>query len=81
YERSDGNIKNINPIGGGNDNTYEYGKAQVRFTPNERLTIDLIGSSTQEDVGMRDGVPSGVLATFSKTVLYSGPPYNGVAIP
>ena len=81
YERSDGNIKNINPIGGGNDNTYEYGKAQVRFTPNERLTIDLTGSSTKEDAGMRDGVPSGVLATFSKTVLYSGPPYNGVAIP
>ena len=30
---------------------------------------------------MRDGVPSGVLATFSRTVLYSKPPYNGVAIP
>jgi len=81
YERSDGNIKNINPIGGGNDNTYEYGKAQIRFTPSDRLTIDLIGSSTKEDAGMRDGVPSGVLATFSRTVLYSGPPYNGVAIP
>jgi iron complex outermembrane receptor protein len=81
YERSDGNIKNINPIGGGNDNTYEYGKAQIRFTPNDRLTIDLIGSSTKEDAGMRDGVPSGVLGTFSRTVLYRKPPYNGVAIP
>lgn len=80
YERSDGNIKNINPIGGGNDNTYEYGKAQLRFTPTDRLTIDLIGATTKEDVGMRDGVPSGVLATFSQ-FLYGQPPYNGQAIP
>lgn len=79
YERSDGNIKNINPIGGGNDNTYEYGKAQLRFTPTDRLTIDLIGSTTKEDVGMRDGVPSGVLASFSQ-FLYGQPPYNGQAI-
>ena len=80
YERSDGNIKNINPIGGGNENTYEYGKAQIRFTPSERLTVDLIGASTKENAGMRDGVPSGVLATFSQ-FLYSGPPFNGVAAP
>jgi iron complex outermembrane receptor protein len=80
YERSDGNIKNINPIGGGNDNTYKYGKLALRFTPNDRLTVDLEGSATDELVGMRDGVPSGVLATFSRTVLYSGAPYNGQAI-
>ena len=81
YETSDGNIKNINPIGGGNDDKYTYGKAIIRFTPNDRLTIDLTGTASKENVGMRDGVPSGVLATFSKDVLYGGPPYNGVAIP
>jgi iron complex outermembrane receptor protein len=80
YERSDGNIKNINPIGGGNDNKYDYGKAQLRFTPNERLTVDLIGAITKEDTGMRDGVPSGVLASFSQ-FLYGQPPYNGQALP
>jgi iron complex outermembrane receptor protein len=80
YERSDGNIKNINPIGGGNDNKYDYGKAQLRFTPNEALTVDLIGAITKEDAGMRDGVPSGVLASFSQ-FLYGEPPYNGKAIP
>jgi iron complex outermembrane receptor protein len=80
YERSDGNIKNINPIGGGNDNKYDYGKAQLRFTPNEALTVDLIGAITKEDTGMRDGVPSGVLASFSQ-FLYGQPPYNGEAIP
>jgi len=30
---------------------------------------------------MRNGVPSGVLGDFSSSVLYSGPPYNGAAIP
>jgi len=81
HETSDGNIKNINPIGGGNSNKYTYGKTIIRFTPNDRLTIDLTGTASKENVGMRDGVPSGVLGTFSKTVLYAGPPYNGVAIP
>ena len=80
YERSDGNITNINPIGGGNDNKYNYGKAQLRLTPNEQLTIDFIGAITRENVGMRDGVPSGVLASFSQ-FLYGEPPYNGQAIP
>jgi iron complex outermembrane recepter protein len=80
-ETSDGNIKNINLIGGGNDSKYTYGKIIVRYTPTERLTIDTTGTATNEHVGMRNGVPSGVLGDFSGGVLYSGPPYNGVAIP
>jgi iron complex outermembrane recepter protein len=80
-ETSDGNIRNINPIGGGNDNKYTYGKAIIRYTPSRELTIDTTGTVTNEHVGMRNGVPSGVLGDFSGHVLYSGPPYNGVAIP
>jgi iron complex outermembrane receptor protein len=80
-ETSDGNIKNINPIGGGNNSKYQYGKIIVRFTPTENLTIDTTGTATYEVVGMRNGVPSGVLGDFSASVLYSGPPYNGQAIP
>jgi iron complex outermembrane receptor protein len=80
-ETSDGNIKNINPIGGGNDSKYQYAKMIVRFTPNDRLTVDVTGTLSNEHVGMRNGVPSGVLGDFSASVLYSGPPYNGVAIP
>ena len=80
-ETSDGNIKNINPIGGGNNSKYTYGKIIVRFTPNDRLTIDTTGTATKEDVGMRNGVPSGVLGDFSASDLYGGPPYNGKAIP
>ncbi len=80
-ETSDGNIKNINLIGGGNNSKYTYGKIIVRYTPNDKLTIDTTGTVSNEHVGMRNGVPSGVLADFSGGVLYSGPPYNGQAIP
>ena len=80
-ETSDGNIKNINPIGGGNDSKYTYGKIIVRYTPTEQLTIDTTATATKERVGMRNGVPSGVLGDFSAGTLYSGPPYNGAAIP
>jgi iron complex outermembrane recepter protein len=79
-ETSDGNIKNINPIGGGNNSKYTYGKIIVRFTPNEQLTIDTTATATKENMGMRNGVPSGVLGDFSASVLYSGPPYNGQAV-
>jgi iron complex outermembrane receptor protein len=80
-ETSDGNIRNINPIGGGNDSKYTYSKAIIRYTPTSNLTIDTTGTVTNEHVGMRNGVPSGVLGDFSASALYSGPPYNGVAIP
>lgn len=78
FTESDGNIKNINPVGGGNDSTYKYGKGIVRFTPNESLTIDLTAAYTHEKVGMREGVPSGVLAPFSEGLYGS---ITNVAIP
>ena len=75
-ETSDGNIKNINLIGGGNNSKYTYGKIIVRFTPNERLTIDTTGTAPRRSRHAQRR-PSGVLGDFSANVLYSGPPYNG----
>lgn len=69
---SDGHIKNINPIGGGNDSEYEYVKTSLRYTPTENLTIDVIFQYATEDVGMREGVPSGVFSNFAGNVLFSG---------
>ena len=74
-ETSDGNIKNVNPIGGGDNSKYTYGKIIVRFTPNDRLTIDLTGVATGEHVGMRNGVPSGVFGDFG-CELYGGSVYS-----
>lgn len=70
YQHSDGNIKNINPIGGGNDSDYYYGKGMLRLTPTDELTIDLVGTYTKERVGMREGVPSGVLGQTALAVVY-----------
>ena len=69
YVKSDGYIKNINPIGGGNDSEYKYGRLNVRYTPNDRFTLDLVASDSDEMVGMREGVPSGVMSAFT-TSLY-----------
>ncbi len=69
---SDGNIENINAIGGGNDSDYDYIKGALRFTPTENLTIDASYLYAGETVGMREGVPSGVFSTFAGNVLFSG---------
>ena len=69
---SDGNIENINPIGGGNDSEYEYIRSALRFTQSDALTIDASFLYATEDVGMREGVPSGVFSNFAGNVLYAG---------
>ncbi|MEJ8566162.1 TonB-dependent receptor [Elongatibacter sediminis] len=78
---SDGNIRNINPIGGGNDHDYDYIRAAVRWTPTDNLTIDASFGYANESVGMREGVPSGVLSFFG-AFLYNGTaPIPGVPGP
>lgn len=74
-ETSDGNIKNVNPIGGGDNSKYTYGKVIVRYTPTENLTIDTTGTASNEVVAMRNGVPSGVFGDFG-CELYGGSPYS-----
>lgn len=68
YRQSDGYIRNINPIGGGNDSEYRYGRLSVRYRPNDRFLLDVVGSISHEDVGMREGVPSGVLSAFTRSL-------------
>ncbi|WP_204601962.1 TonB-dependent receptor [Paremcibacter congregatus] len=70
WTKSDGNIKNINPIGGGNESEYVNGRIAVRYTPSDRLTIDINASLTDEEAGMREGVPSGVFSEFAKNTLF-----------
>jgi iron complex outermembrane receptor protein len=71
YQQGDGNIRNIHPIGGGNDWDNRYGRISLRYVPTDRLTLDFSGSYTEQRVDMREGVPSGVFANFSAG-LYSG---------
>jgi iron complex outermembrane receptor protein len=70
YEKSDGYIKNINPIGGGNDSEYYTGRIQARITPTADLTWDVIYSYSNEQVGMRNGVPTGFVTRTWASVYY-----------
>ncbi|TQV82746.1 TonB-dependent receptor [Exilibacterium tricleocarpae] len=79
---TDGFIENINPLGGGNDATYDYVKLSLRYTPTDNLTVDLTGSIANEEVGMREGIPSGVFSTFAGDVLYADfPDRDGDGLP
>ncbi len=64
YSESDGNIKNINPVGGGNESEYKYARTTIRFTPTDDLTVDITGTLASETAGMREGVPTGVFSNF-----------------
>ncbi|WP_033073673.1 TonB-dependent receptor [Sphingopyxis sp. MWB1] len=71
-EKSDGHIKNINPIGGGNDSEYYTGRIQARFTPLDNLTWDFAYNYSDEEVGMRNGVPTGFVTRTWASVYYGG---------
>lgn len=66
YTETDGNIKNIHPIGGGNESEYKYARTAIRFTPNDDLTVDVTGTIASERSDMREGVPSGHWSFFAE---------------
>lgn len=70
YQQSDGYIKNINPIGGGNNTKFYTGRLEARITPLSNLTIDLTYSYSNERDGMRDGVPTGFVTRTWASVYY-----------
>ncbi|MHB9880211.1 TonB-dependent receptor [Pacificimonas sp. ICDLI1SI03] len=70
FATSDGNITNINAIGGGNDSEYYNGRVQARLTPTDRLTWDFTYSYSDETNGMRAGVPTGFLTNTWRAVYY-----------
>ncbi len=74
YEKSDGNIKNINPIGGGNNHEYYTGRVEARLTPAPNFTLDATYSYSNETDGMRDGVPTGFVTRTWAAVYYGKTP-------
>jgi iron complex outermembrane receptor protein len=72
FLKSDGNIRNINPTGGGNDSEYKTGRIMARLTPTDNLTWDVIYSRSEEETGMRAGVPTGFLTRTWRSVYYGG---------
>ncbi|UAK22919.1 TonB-dependent receptor [Sphingomonas nostoxanthinifaciens] len=74
YEQSDGFIKNINPIGGGNNTKFYTGRIEARLTPAPNFTWDLTYSYSNEKDGMRDGVPTGFVTATWASVYYKSTP-------
>ncbi|WP_420139795.1 TonB-dependent receptor [Sphingomonas sp.] len=74
FEKSDGNIKNINPIGGGNNHKFYTGRIEARLTPASNLTWDFNYSYSHETDGMRDGVPTGFVTSTWASIYYGGTP-------
>ena len=70
-ETSDGNIRNIDPVGGGNEYNYYNGRISARFTPVSKLVWDATLDYSHERQGMRDGVPTGVLTSTWAEVYYA----------
>lgn len=70
-ESSDGYIKNINPIGGGNNSNYKTGRIIARYKPTENFTSDTTFSYSDETTGMRAGVPTGALTATWRSVYYA----------
>lgn len=70
YEKSDGYIHNVNPIGGGNDSKYYTGRIEARLTPLDNLTWDFTYSYSNEKNGMRAGVPTGFVTRTWASVYY-----------
>lgn len=76
YQETDGNIRNINAVGGGNDGTFKTGRIQARLTPTPDLTVDLTYSASNEKIGMRSGVPTGFVSRTWASVYYKTTPGN-----
>jgi iron complex outermembrane receptor protein len=73
-ETTDGNIRNINPIGGGNNATYYSFRGVLRVKPTDNITWDTTVSYSNENTGMRDGVPTGYLTATWRAVYYHNRP-------
>lgn len=61
FERSDGFVKNLNPTGSQPDIQNYTGRLQVRYKPNDKLTVDLQGVYEKEKIGLFQSIPTGIL--------------------
>lgn len=69
YEESDGIIKNANPNGTpSSDSEFLNLRGALRFTPSERVTIDLSANYTDENEGLDSTVATGVLDLDTQSI-------------
>lgn len=69
YRQSDGLVKNVNPVGGRSDTEDLNVRVAARFVPSEQLTIDLSVNLMDDEQGLPQTVPTGILAGSSAGLL------------
>ena len=65
YFTSEGSIKNVNPVGGTDNQRNFNGRIAARFVASEQLTIDVSATYADEKSGLETGVPTGKLSVGS----------------
>jgi len=70
HEESQGMIKNVNPDGAPNSGyIYNSMRLSARYEPNEKFRVDFSATYTDENAGMDNTVPSGVIDGDTKQTL------------
>lgn len=65
FYTTEGSIKNVNPVGGSDNQKNFNGRIAARFIPSDQLTIDLSATYADEHSGLETGVPTGKLSVGS----------------
>lgn len=65
YEESNGFVRNVNPVGGRSDTNYQSYRAAMRFIPTEKVLVDFTVNYTNEEQGLPETVPNGLLSAGS----------------
>jgi iron complex outermembrane receptor protein len=74
YDHTDGFIRNVNPVGGSDDQRNMQGRLAVRWLPTPRLTLDLSATHADERSGLESGVPTLILYPGTRTLIRSDKP-------
>lgn len=63
-QRSDGALKNLNPVGGDNGYHSEFGRLSIRALPTDRITLDVSASYAREHENDYGLVNTGIVSSF-----------------
>lgn len=74
YYETDGFIRNVNPVGGSNDERNVQGRLAARWLASDRLTFDLSFTKADEESGLENGVPTHILYPATRNLIRTSVP-------
>ena len=72
YQESDGFVENVNPVGGGSDTEFFTYRGALRFTPGDKVLVDLSVNYTEEEQGIPEVTHDGNLSSGSAGLSAAG---------